>query len=326
MGRRALITGATGFVGGHLTELLVGDGWEIRALVRPTSDARRLRELGAELHMGGLADRDAMRRASAGVDVVYHLAAVTGLRAEKDFARANAEGTENVVAAVRAADPRPQRLVYLSSYAACGPSEPGKPRTGRDTPGPLTAYGRTKLAGEEAVRPLADAGVESVIVRAPPVYGPGDHAFLPYFRLIRLGIAPAPAGGELQTHMIHVRDLARALLHAADAPPGTYAVAEPVEHRWGDIVSAMGDALGKRPVRISLPRPLVRSAAALTQGMGELLGKSTVFNREKADEMLAPAWVCDLSGSEALLPLDEVTPLREGISETASWYIRQGWL
>ena len=326
MGRRALITGATGFVGGHLTELLVAEGWQIRALVRATSDVSRLRSLGVELHEGGLGDRDAIRRASDGVEVVYHLAAVTGLRGEKDFARANAEGTENVVAAILAAEPRPRRLVYLSSYAACGPSRPGKPRTLDESPGPLTAYGRTKLAGEEAVRPLDDAGVETVILRAPPVYGPGDHAFLPYFRLIRWGIAPSPAGEELRTHMIHVRDLARALRHAADSPPGTYPVAEPVEHLWGEIVAAMGDALGKTPRRIPLPRPLVRSAAALTQGVGELLGRATVFNREKADEMLAPAWVCDLSGSEAILPPKEVTPLREGISETASWYIRQGWL
>jgi dihydroflavonol-4-reductase len=326
MGRGALITGATGFVGGHLTELLVAEGWEIRALARPTSDVSRLRRLGVELYEGGLADRETIRRASEGVEVVYHLAAVTGLRAEKDFARANAEGTGNVVAAVLAAEPRPARLVYLSSYAACGPSEPGRARGTDELPAPLTAYGRTKLAGEEAVRPLDGAGVQTVILRAPPVYGPGDHAFLPYFRLIRWGIAPSPAGDELRTHMLHVRDLARALRNAADAPPGTYAVAEPVEHRWGEIVAAMGEALGKRPRRVSLPRPLVRSAAALTERAGELLGRATVFNREKADEMLAPAWVCDLSGSEALLPRHEVTPLREGISETVSWYIRQGWL
>src|SRR5688572_23455611 len=136
MGRRALITGATGFVGGHLTELLVAEGWQIRALVRPTSDSVRLRRLGVELHEGGLGDREAIRGASAGVDVVFHLAAVTGLRGEKDFARANAEGTGNVVAGILAAEPRPKRLVYLSSYAACGPSVPGRPRTLVEPPGP----------------------------------------------------------------------------------------------------------------------------------------------------------------------------------------------
>ena len=167
MRRRALITGATGFVGRHLTELLCAEGWEIRALVRPTSQTSRLRALGVELHEGGLQDREAIRRASAGVEVVYHLAAVTGLRAEKDFERANVGGTENVVAALRSADPSPARLVYLSSYAACGPSEPGHPRKAEETPGPLTAYGRTKLAGEAVVRSLERDGVPTVIVRAP---------------------------------------------------------------------------------------------------------------------------------------------------------------
>jgi len=326
MRRRALITGATGFVGGHLSELLSAEGWEIRALVRPSSDVARLRELGAELYPGDLGDQGAIRRASEGVDVVYHLAAVTGLRTEKDFDRANVEGTRNVVAAVSSAEPLPQRLVYLSSYAACGPSEPGRPRTTLESPAPLTAYGRTKLAGEEIVRGLDGSGVQTLILRAPPVFGPGDHAFLPYFKLVRQGLAPAPSGGERQIHMIYVRDLARALLHAADAAAGTYPVADPVEYTWGDLVAEMGRALGRRPVRIPLPPLLVRSAAAVTQGVGDLLGRATVFNREKADEMLAPAWVCDLSGSAALLPRDEVTPLSEGISQTVGWYKRQGWL
>lgn len=326
MRRRALITGATGFVGSHLTELLSAEGWGIRALVRPTSRVSRLRELGVELHEGGLGDRESLRRAADGVDVVYHLAAVTGLRAEKDFERANVAGTENVVAAVRASGHPHPRLVYLSSYAACGPSEPGRPRTTGETPGPLTAYGRTKLAGEEVVRSLEQVGAPTVIVRAPPVFGPGDHAFLPYFRLVRRGLAPSPAGSELITHMLYVEDLARALLRSADAAPGVYPVADPAEYRWSEIVEAMGRAVGRRPVRVPLPRLMVRAAAVVAETVGGLLGRATVLNREKADEMLAPAWVCDLSGSEALLPRDRVTPLSEAIAQTVRWYSRQGWL
>lgn len=326
MVRRALITGATGFVGSHLAELMAGSGWQVRALVRPTSNTGRLRELGAELWTGELGDERAIREASNGVDVVFHLAAVTGLRTEKNFEGANVEGTRNVVAAARGAETPPRRLVYLSSYAACGPSEPGRPRTVEQPPQPLTAYGRTKLAGEEAVRELEGVGVETVVLRAPAVYGPGDHAFLPYFRLVRLGVAPAPSGGDRWVQMIYVQDLARALLHAADAPPGTYPVADPEAHRWSDIVAAIAAALDRRPVRIPLPPLLVRTAAAATQAVGDLLGRSTVFNREKAEEMLAAAWVCDVSGSERLLPRHEVTPLREGISRTACWYKRRGWL
>src|SRR5687768_3655425 len=110
MRRRALVTGATGFVGGHATELLCSEGWHVRALVRPTSETTRLRELGVELYTGDLGDREAIGRAMEEVDVVFHLAAVTGLRAEWDFDRANVEGTRNVVTAVRDAEIRPGRL------------------------------------------------------------------------------------------------------------------------------------------------------------------------------------------------------------------------
>lgn len=326
MRRRVLITGATGFVGGHLAERLSADGWEVRALVRPTSDTARLRELGVELRQGSLSDRDSLRDAANGVEVVYHLAAVTGLRSDKDFDRSNVDGTQAVVDSVRLAETRPHRLVYLSSYAACGPSRPDRPRTLEDAPAPLTAYGRTKLAGEEIVRTLEGTGVQTVIVRAPAVYGPGDHALLPYFRLVRLGLAPAPAGGERRLHMIYVADLARALARAADVPAGTYPVAEPREHRWSDIVAEMARALHRRPLPIPLPPVLVRTVAAATEAAGSLLGRPAVLNREKAEEMLAESWTCDLSGSTVLLSADDATPLREGVSETVGWYIRQGWL
>jgi nucleoside-diphosphate-sugar epimerase len=325
MQRRALITGATGFVGSHLAERLAVDGWRIRALVRPTSDASRLEALGAELCEGSLGDRDSLRRASAGAEVVFHLAAVTGLRAERDFERANVEGTRNVVEAVRGAEPRPRRVVYLSSYAACGPSEPGRPRRVDDAPAPLTAYGRTKLAGERIVREL-EGEVETVVVRAPAVYGPGDHAFLAYFRLVRLGLAPAPAGGEQELHLIYAPDLARALARAADVRPGTRAIAEPGVHTWADVVREIARAMGRRPVRVPLPPAVVRAAAAITEASGRAVGRAVVFNREKAEEMLARSWVCDLTGSEALLTAGEATPLGEGISQTVRWYRRQGWL
>lgn len=323
MRRRALITGATGFVGGHLAERLSAEGWEVRALVRSTSDTAQLRRLGCELWTGSLGERATVEDAARGVDVVYHLAAVTGLRAETDFERANVEGTRSVVDAVRAA--RPRRLVYLSSYAACGPSRPERPRALDDAPAPLTAYGRTKLAGEELVRTLAGEA-QTVILRAPAVYGPGDHALLPFFRLVRWGIAPVPTGGERRLQMLYVEDLARALLSAADAPQGTFPVAEPRDYLWREIVAEMAAALDRRPLSLPLPPLVVRSAAATAQALGSLIGRGVVFNREKAEELLAASWTCDLSGSAALLSADEATPLAKGIAETVRWYTRQGWL
>ncbi|HEX6371535.1 MAG TPA: NAD-dependent epimerase/dehydratase family protein [Longimicrobium sp.] len=322
MSRTALITGATGFVGGHLVRRLAAAGWKVRALVRATSDTRLLDEVGAERVVGDLDAVDAIRDAADGADTVFHLAALTIARGEAPFVRANALGTRNVVRGVLSAPRPPRRLVYLSSYAACGPSPHGRPRAADETPAPLTAYGRTKLLGEDAVREAARDGIETVILRAPPVYGPGDQALLPYFRLVKRRLAPAPAGPGLRTHMVYVEDLAAAVQRAADAPPGTYAVAEPVEHRWQDVVGHIAAALGTRPVRLPLPHALVR-------GMGTMagwFGGVGVFNREKAEEMLAPVWLCDLHGLDALLPPGTATPLAEGIARTARWYQEHGWV
>jgi nucleoside-diphosphate-sugar epimerase len=324
MRRQALITGATGFVGSHLVERLTGRGWLVRALVRPTSDTRLLEELGVELATGDLADAASVEKAATGCEVVFHLAAATFERDEASFTRANEIGTRVVAEGSVAAGVR--RLVYLSSYAACGPSIPGQPRRAEEVPGPLTAYGRTKLAGEQAVIEAGIAGLETVIVRAPAVYGPRDHALLSYFKLVRWWLAPSPGGGERYLHLIYGPDLARALERAADSAAGIHAVADPQVHAWSDLVDEISRSLERRPVKLRLPVSLVRVAARLTERVGGLAGRTVTFNREKAEEMLAAAWVCELSGSEALLPPEEVTPLREGIAETVRWYSRQGWL
>jgi nucleoside-diphosphate-sugar epimerase len=326
MGRVALITGASGFVGGHLAERLAAAGWHLRALVRPASDTALLRALGAELVEGDLAAPAAIARAAAGADTVFHLAAVTAARDEAAYHLVNAQGTRHVVEGALLAAPRPRRIVYLSSYAACGPAADGRPRRLDDPPAPLTAYGRTKLAGEHALAAARDAGMETVTLRAPAVYGPRGRELLPYFRLVARRLAPAPGGPPRRLHLVYAPDLAAALERAADAPPGTYPVAEPVEHPWSAVVAEMARALGTRPLRLALPPALVRAAAAATEWAGAAAGRPVAFNREKAEEMLAPHWVCDLSASGAVLPPGEATPLAEGLARTAQWYRTTGWL
>jgi nucleoside-diphosphate-sugar epimerase len=323
MNRTALITGATGFVGGHLAERLAGEGWRVRALVRASSDTARLKALGAELVTGALDDADALTAAADGVDTVFHLAARTTAPSEAEFRRANTDGTRTVAQAAAGAGTRPRRLVYLSSYAACGPALHGRPRRMDDAPAPLTAYGRTKLEGEAAAREVEAAGVELVVLRAPAVYGPGDRAFLPVYRLAARALAPIPTGPVRRLHLIYVHDLVRALANAAETgvAPGTYAVAEPAAHEYGALLDQIGRAVrGKKPLHVPVPAALLRGAGALA----ERLRGGGVFSREKADEMLAEAWVCDLAGSERLLP--RATPLAEGTAETARWYRTQGWL
>ncbi|MGH7457736.1 MAG: NAD-dependent epimerase/dehydratase family protein [Longimicrobiaceae bacterium] len=320
MAKRALLTGATGFVGGHLAERLAQEGWTSRAVVRPTSDTSLLDRLSLETVTTDLRDADGVARAAEGAEVVFHLAAATFARREEEFWSANVDATRAVMeGAARAGS----RAVYLSSYAACGPGSYDRPRRAGDEPEPLSAYGRTKLEGERAARELAP---EAVIVRAPAVYGPRDRALLPLFRMARLGVVPVPGGGDRPLHLLFAPDLAGALVRAARVAAGTYAVAGPGAPAWREVVSVVGDALGRRVLSVPLSPALVRGAAAATEGVARLLGRSATFGRDKAREMLAPGWLCDLSGSEALLPAGEATALAEGMQKTVAWYRTNGWL
>jgi dihydroflavonol-4-reductase len=326
MSRRALVTGATGFIGGHLIERLLDERWQVRALVRRESDASGLRRLDVEVTRGDLSKADRLCQACANVDAVFHLAGVTAARLPEGYWRTNVDGTRALVEALPRLPGGGGRFVYLSSYAACGPSN-GRPRMVTDPPRPLSTYGRTKLAGETVARSAEACGVAVTIIRAPAVYGPGDRALLSYFRLVQWRIAPIPVGADRRRlHLIFAPDLARALVRAVDHPPGTYAVAEPVEHTWAEIVDVLSKTLRRRPVRVPVPALLLRSAAAVSEAAAALRGRAVIFNREKADEMLAPGWTCELADSQWLLPPGDVTPLVEGFARTSDWYKSKGWL
>jgi nucleoside-diphosphate-sugar epimerase len=186
---RALVTGGQGFVGSHLCERLVAQGHCVRVLARPSSDLRHLSGIEVEVVRADVTEPAGLPSAVAGCDVVFHVAgALKGLR-ERDFFRVNADGTRNLVGAAVVAEPRLARFVYVSSLAAAGPSPGGStPRTEEMPPEPLTWYGRSKLAGERAVR--AVAGLNWTIVRPAIVFGPREHDLLRYFRLARRGCLP----------------------------------------------------------------------------------------------------------------------------------------
>lgn len=326
-GTRILITGATGFVGSHLVEALAARGARIRALVRESSDASLLRQHDAELVRGSLGDRPALERAVEGVEVVYHLAALTYARSEAELARVNGAGTRALLEAALAAGTRPRRVVYLSSLAAAGPALDGRPVRADDPPRPLTAYGRAKLEGERACLEVRDA-LETVALRAPAVYGPRDREMLRFFRYAARGIVPLPAGPDRSVQLVHARDLAAALVLAADAPAtaGVYHVAEPRVYTWTDVVHHIGGAVGRRVRPVPVPAPVVHAAAALSEWGAALRGRATMFNRDKVRELLAPGWTCETESLRRDFGFETRIPLPDGLKETAAWYRAHGWL
>jgi nucleoside-diphosphate-sugar epimerase len=324
---KVLVTGATGFVGSHLLEIARNFPLQMRALVRKPADAARLREAGFECVQGSLEEERALADAVSGVDAILHLAAATKARTAAEYQRANVAGTQAVIDAALAAQPRPGRLVYLSSLAAVGPPVNGRPVTRHDTPRPLTTYGRTKLAGEQACEAAGDR-LQVAILRAPAVYGPRDRDVYEFFRLARHGIVPLPQAATGRVQMIHARDLARSLLLAATsaAARGVYHVAEEKSYGWEEMAHMVGNALGRRVRVPRIPGAVIVAAAVASETIARLVGKTTIFNREKAYELMAPAWLCETELARRDFGFEAHIPLQQGFNETANWYKLNGWL
>ncbi|MCI0432327.1 MAG: NAD-dependent epimerase/dehydratase family protein [Gemmatimonadetes bacterium] len=323
---RVLITGATGFVGSHVTELLAARKVPLRALVRKTSDTRQLVRHGAELVEGGLDDAEALRSAVEGCDAVLHLAGLTHARSAAELDRTNDQGTRDLMAAAAAAKPGPGRFVYLSSLAAVGPSVNGRPVRPADEPAPLTAYGRSKLAGERACLMMAGR-IGVTVARAPAVYGPGDRELLRVFRMARWGWLPMPAGPERRVQLVHVRDLAEALaLAVAAEPAGIVHIADPHSWSWQQVLRLVAEAVGVQGRIIRIPQRALEWGAALSETVAGLAGRSTLVNRDKARELLAPGWLCETGTARAALGFEARVGLREGLRETATWYRDHDWL
>lgn len=322
-----LLTGATGFVGPHVARAFAADGLSVRALVRSAERGRRLHGTGAELVVGDLQDQRALHRACEGVDAVVHMAALTHARTRRDYFMVNEQGTQRVLAAALAAADGPRRFVYLSSLAAAGPAIEGRPVLPHDPERPLTEYGRSKLAGERVCRSVADR-IDVAILRPPAVYGPGDTDLFNFFRIASRGLIPVPTGPDRPLQMVHVEDLARALVRAARTKDanGVYHIAEPRAYPWVEVGRLVATAVGRRARVVRVPGSLIRGLAALSQAGAAVIGRSTIFNRDKAREMLAPGWLCETEAARADLDFETRIALADGLRSTAQWYRAEGWL
>ncbi len=321
---KALVTGATGFVGSHLAEALRRRGDDVTVLARSAQKAQALEPLGVRVVSGDLRNTAALARAAEGQDEIYHVAGVVAARNEAEFLVANRDGTANVVAAAGAAGG--PRLVLVSSMAAGGPSPRDHPLRGDEPPAPVTAYGRSKLAAEHVVR---SSSLPWTIIRPPTVYGPRDREVFKVFQLVRLGLAPVFGDGSQQLSAVHGADLAEALIAAArsGATAGrTYYACHADVVTSAELVRSVGEAMGRRPLVIPVPALVGRALLAVTGTAARIARQTTILTADKANEFFQPAW----TGDPAPLTRDSgwtaARDLRTGLAETYQWYRSAGWL
>ncbi len=302
--RRVAVTGASGFIGRHVTDYLAGRGTETVAVRRPFQ-AQAL--------------ADALR----GVDAVVHLAGVVSALREREYTAANVGGTRAVAEAARTAG---VPLIHISSLAAAGPAPARAPRSEPDPPAPINAYGRSKLAGERAIS-LVD-GLRWTTLRPGVVYGPGDRALLPLFRIASRGWLPLVGRMDAAYSFIHVRDLVRTIAAAVDRPAigDTIFVAHPRPVTTRELLENVRAATGARAAIIRVPMVMTRAAALAGDVAGALRGAPSVINSRRYAELAAEGFVCAVERMRADLGIVAEIGLEEGLADAYAWYRQEGWM
>lgn len=320
----ALVTGATGFVGRHLVDALVQAGDTVTALVRSPEKGKLLAKSGVRLAPGHLGSMEALRSAVHGQDVIYQVAGLVAARNEAGFLAVNRDGTLRLLEA--AADAGRPRIVLVSSLAAGGPVPRGARRSGDEEAAPVTAYGRSKLAGERAVR---RAGLPWLILRPPAVYGPFDTEMLRVFRAVKLGVVPVFGDGAQELSLVFGPDLGRALAAAGRTPAAEGKILYPCHPEvitTTGLVRSVADAMRRKARLIPLPRWLARSALGVTGALARLAGRATLLTPDKAGEFFAPAWTCDPAPLTAITGWKAEFDLARGAAATVAWYRERGLL
>lgn len=342
---RRLVTGATGFIGGHLVASLTAQGHAVRCLVRRSSDTTHLPAAGVELIVGDVSDAGAVQRAVQGCDIVYHLAGKTSARHRAELYRVNEGGCEQVARAC-AAQKTPPLLILVSSLAAAGPCPPHRLITERDPARPVSAYGRSKYAGECATWSWADRMPLS-IVRPAIVFGPRNRDMLPIFQVIqRLGVHAVPGMTPRRVSLIHQQDLleildrvvrvgqrvkpqqpASAAVEPSEDAAGIYFAAAPEQPTYAELGRMIARALDRSPLLVlPLPEPLIWLIAAGNQCVTHLRGRSDSLNLDKIREAVAGDWISSTDRVRDELGFQPPCSLQQRLNETARWYRTHGWV
>ena len=310
--RPIAVTGGTGFIGRTLIDLALGSGLKVRALTRRAQPERP----GLDWIAGDLDDGDALARLIEGCGAVFHCAGLVKALRDNEFDAVNSGGSRNLAAAVKAGNPPTPHFIMLSSLAAREPQ--------------LSAYARSKQGGEDAVmEALADRPL--TILRPPAVYGPGDAEIFALVRAMGRGYLPAITGPVSRFSMIHVADLAAAMLAVAnqegcfgrtievrDANPDGNSIAD---------VAAMGEDIFGRKVRVlPVPAILLYVIAAFHQLGARISGRPAILSFGKVRELRHPDWRIETNSlvDEGLwAPAHD---LKSGLAETCRWYAEKGLL
>ncbi len=325
----ALVTGATGFTGGHLARTLLDRGYAVRALVRDLSNpsAAKLGELGIDLVQGDVSDAASVDRAVAGCTHVFHIAALyrTANHADEEYRAVNTDSVKHVLAAAKRHGV--QRIVHCSTCGVHG--DIVEIPANEETPyNPGDIYQRTKLDGELLAQAAMADGAPVSVVRPTGIYGPGDTRFLKLFRTIQAGTFRMFGDGQILYHMTFIDDMVAGIILAGEHPDAigeVFLIASDEYCTLDELVASVAAELGVKPPRLHLPIGPLLFAATICEALCKPFNIDPPLHRRRV-EFFTKARAFRNDKARRIMGFEPKVSLKEGLHRTAEWYRAEGLL
>lgn len=314
---KALITGATGFIGSHLLDTLVEQNWDITCLVRPQSQTGRIQKMAVRIHRGPLDNPDVLARAVAGQDYIFHLAARIRPAPPEVYDKANHRLTRDLIHSCLRNNRKIKRFVYISSISVAGPTPSGQNLDETHAPNPASEYGRTKLKGEQALKEVWDR-LPATIIRPPNVYGARQQETEILTRLIRKRIVPLLKEEGASTSLIYIKDLIKGILLASKSPKAqsqTYYLTDGKGYSWREIILTLKKIILGHSFYLPIPEKLILSFAWFADILRAAGFKKLYFGRRVWNAMAKSRWLFSSNKAEAELGFRTQYNLTEGFKD-----------
>ena len=324
----AVVTGANGFVGSHLVDLLLEKNYKVRCLVRKTSNMRWLEGKDVELINSGLFDKEGLRKAIKDASYIFHVAGVVKSKKPEGYFKGNVDTTRNLLDTALEFKDTIKRFLVVSSQTATGPSINGNHVNEMTECHPITTYGRSKLAEEKLAQTYMDR-LPVTICRAPAVYGERDTEILIFFKTFSKGLMTTIGFNIKKISLIHVLDLVNGFYLASVSDKSKnqiYFISSEKYYTWEEIGEVTSKVIGKNPVKIKVPHSIVFSIATVAQFFALFNTGPATLNIEKAKDITQTYWTCDTSKAVNELGYHQQISIEEGIKRTVDWYKKMKWI
>ena len=318
--RRVLLTGATGFIGSHVTKLLLQKGYKLRILTRNKAFIpENIEEV--EVRIVDYLNPETLNDVGENVDYVIHMAGVIKGRHFDVFKKGNIYTTKNLLDKLK--EYPIKKFIYLSSQSAAGPSK-DRPLVEEDAPNPVSFYGLSKKIAEEKV---SNSGIPYIILRPSAVFGEGDRETFSLFKMAKLGISFSIGNGPL-FNMIYVKDLASIIVKSMESEivNSIYFVNNGEVYSPRSLNDILKKVMGKKySFHIKVPLAVATLVAFLNEYYSGLVKQDNMLTREKLRELRQYAWLASNEKLKREL-FSNFTPSEKAFRKTYEWYKAHRWL